>query len=179
MPKRPDAASRPASRSLAATGAAPADFYSATDYNPSDSVGYLMRRILSAVAGAVERELEPSGLTHAQWIPLLKMLAHTGITVAELARQCELDAGSMTRLLDRLEAKGLCRRERSSADRRVVQLVLTPQGQAVAEQIPGALSRVQNAYLAGFSREEWLLLKSFLARILDNAQLPGCTAKKP
>jgi DNA-binding MarR family transcriptional regulator len=169
---------RSRSPSAGAAAAPPADFYSAADYNPSDSVGYLMRRILSAVAGAVERELEPTGLTHAQWIPLFKMYAHPGVTVAELARQCELDAGSMTRLLDRLEAKGLCQRERSSEDRRVVQLLLTPQGHAVAEQIPGALSRAQNAYLAGFSREEWLLLKSFLARILDNAQPPGCAGKK-
>jgi len=156
----------------------PADFYEPTSYNPSDSVGYLMRRIMSLVALAVERELESTGLTHAQWIPLFKLAVHPGgATVAELARLCELDAGAMTRLLDRLEAKGLCQRERSSEDRRVVRLALTAQGKAVAEQIPVALSRVQNAYLAGFSREEWLLLKSFLARILDNAQ-QGCAGKK-
>lgn len=155
----------------------PADFYAPTSYNPSDSVGYLMRRILSAVAAAVERELEPTGLTHAQWVPLFKLAVQPGATVAELARLCELDAGAMTRLLDRLEAKGLCQRERSSEDRRVVRLALTEQGRAVAEQIPVALSRVQNAYLAGFSREEWLLLKSFLSRILDNAQ-QGCAGKK-
>lgn len=154
----------------------PAEFYAADGYNPSDSVGYLMRRILGAVAAAVERELEPTGLTHAQWIPLFKLSAHPGATVAELARLCELDAGAMTRLLDRLEAKGLCQRERSSEDRRVVRLALTDQGRAVADQIPVALSRVQNAYLAGFSREEWLLLKSFLSRILDNAQ-HGCAAR--
>lgn len=156
----------------------PADFYAPGGYNPSDSVGYLMRRILSAVSAAVERELESTGLTHAQWIPLFKLATHPGgATVAELARLCELDAGAMTRLLDRLEAKGLCQRERSSEDRRVVRLALTDQGRAVADQIPAALSRVQNAYLAGFSREEWLLLKSFLARILDNAQ-QGCAARK-
>ncbi|MGC3987077.1 MAG: MarR family transcriptional regulator [Pseudorhodoferax sp.] len=155
----------------------PADFYGPTSYNPSDSVGYLMRRILSSVASAVERELESTGLTHAQWIPLFKLSVQPGATVAELARQCELDAGAMTRLLDRLEAKGLCQRERSSEDRRVVRLALTEQGRAVADQIPVALSRVQNAYLAGFSREEWLLLKSFLSRILDNAQ-QGCAGKK-
>ncbi len=178
MTDRINSAGRPRRAKAIAGAAPPADFYSAGDYNPTDSVGYLMRRILSAVAAAVERELEPTGLTHAQWIPLFKVYAHPGITVADLARQCELDAGSMTRLLDRLEAKGLCRRERSTDDRRVVNLVLTPQGHAVAEQIPGALSRVQNAYLAGFSRDEWVLLKSFLGRILDNA-LPACAAKKP
>ena len=144
-------------------------FYSAERYNPEESVGYMMRRILSIVASAVERELEPSGLTNAQWVPLFKLYVKQGATVAELARECELDAGSMTRLLDRLEAKGLCRRVRSSEDRRVVNLELTPEGTAVAQQIPAVLSRVQNEHLAGFTMEEWTLLKSFLRRILDNA----------
>ena len=153
-------------------------FYDPDKYDPNDSVGYLMRRILSGVAGAVDRELEPTGLTHAQWVPLFKMHLQEGVAVAELARQCELDAGSMTRLLDRLEAKGLCRRERSSEDRRVVNLGLTPEGKTVAGQIPVVLSRVQNACLAGFSEAEWVQLKSFLRRILDNAQAVTCTGKK-
>lgn len=145
------------------------EFYRAAGYAPEESVGYLMRRILSVVAQEVARQLEPSGLTHAQWVPLFKLYVGSATTVAELARQCELDAGAMTRLLDRIEAKGLCRRVRSSQDRRVVNLELTPAGREVAKQIPAVLSRVQNAYLAGFSVEEWQSLRGFLGRILDNA----------
>jgi DNA-binding MarR family transcriptional regulator len=90
--------------------------------------------------------------------------------VAELARECLLDTGAMTRLLDRLEAKGLCRRVRSLADRRVVNIELTDEGRAAAEQVPHILSRVQNEHLAGFSAAEWEQLKGYLRRILDNAQ---------
>jgi DNA-binding MarR family transcriptional regulator len=117
----------------------------------------------------LERQFEPSGLTNAQWKPLFKLFAGEVSTVAELARACTLDAGGMTRLLDRLEAKGLCQRERSSEDRRVVNLALTDAGRQAAECIPEVLSRVQNAYLAGFSVEEWQTLKSYLRRMLDNA----------
>jgi DNA-binding MarR family transcriptional regulator len=91
-------------------------------------------------------------------------------TVAELARECQLDAGAMTRMLDRLEAKGLCRRIRSVEDRRVVNIELTDEGQVTAAGIPGVLSRVQNAHLAGFSVEEFETLKGYLRRILSNAQ---------
>lgn len=146
------------------------EFYRAEDYKPEESVGYLMRRILSLIAHGVERELEPTGLTNAQWVPLLKLYMGCGSTVAELARQCDLDAGSMTRLLDRLEAKQLCLRVRSSDDRRVVNLELTEAGRVAAQQIPGILSRVQNAHLAGFSVEEWQILKGYLRRMLDTAQ---------
>jgi DNA-binding MarR family transcriptional regulator len=132
-------------------------------------MGYLMRQILSAVAQQVERQLAYADLTNAQWVPLLKLFTKQASTVAELARACHLDTGAMTRLLDRLEAKGLCQRVRSEEDRRVVNIVLTPAGTEAAATIPGLLSSIQNAHLAGFSEEEFETLKGFLRRILNNA----------
>ena len=134
-----------------------------------------MRRVLATVAHEVERQLEASDLTNAQWVPLLKLFMGRASTVAELARECQLDAGAMTRLLDRLEAKGLCRRVRSVADRRVVNIELTVEGRQAAAGIPEVLSRVQNAHLTGFSVQEFEALKGFLRRILNNAQAQSLT----
>ena len=145
-------------------------FYCPNDYQPNDSVGYLMRRIISLMAHGVERELEPTGLTNAQWVPLLKLRMGLAFTVAELARECDLDAGSMTRLLDRLEAKSLLRRSRSVDDRRVVNLELTDAGRAAAEGIPGVMCSIQNQLLTGFSLEEWQALQGYLRRMLETAQ---------
>ena len=72
-------------------------------------------------------------------------------------------------MLDRLEAKGLVRRARSSEDRRVVNLELTDEGRDAAGRIPEVLCQVLNAHLRGFSRDEWLQLKGMLGRMLDNA----------
>src|SRR5574337_364191 len=92
--------------------------------------------------------------------------------VNRLAQEIErqMVPSALTRLLDRVEAKGLCRRERSSEDRRVVSLQLTPEGREAAEKIPEVLSRIQNACLAGFTRDEWLALKGYLLRMLENTQ---------
>lgn len=145
------------------------EFYHPDNYEPEQSVGYLMRRILNTFSTEVERELEPSGLTNAQWVPLFKLYMGSASTVAELARECRLDAGGMTRLLDRLETKSLLRRVRSSEDRRVVNLELTEEGRVAAQKIPAVLCGVQNAHMRGFSLEELQLLKGLLRRILDNA----------
>jgi DNA-binding MarR family transcriptional regulator len=145
-------------------------FYHAESYRPEDSVGYLMRQILNRVGQDIERQLAHTDLTNAQWIPLFKLYSGQAATVAELARECHLDAGAMTRMLDRLEAKGLCNRVRSEADRRVVNIALTPAGSKAASDIPEILSGVQNAHLAGFSTEEFETLREFLRRILNNAQ---------
>jgi len=148
-----------------------AAFYKAETYEADESIGYLMRRILTAVSQSVEAQMcEPGSPTYPQWIPLHKLQMGKATTVAELARECQLDTGAMTRLLDRLEAKGLCRRVRSVADRRVVNIELTEEGDLSASQVPHVLSRVQNETLAGFTHAEWEQLKGYLRRILDNAQ---------
>ncbi|MDI1273268.1 MarR family transcriptional regulator [Polaromonas sp.] len=156
----------------------PASFYRAQGYLAQESVGYLMRRIVNHLAQEVERRMEPNGLTNAQWVPLLKLQQGQASSVAELARTCDLDAGAMTRLLDRLETKGLCRRVRSSEDRRVVNLELTQEGSEAAKAIPAVLSTIQNECLAGFSKEEWESLKGYLRRILDTAQSLHPSAEK-
>jgi len=129
-----------------------------------------MHRILALLGQDIEREMAPTGLTNAQWGPIFKLYLGQASTVVELARECDHDAGSMTRLLDRLEAKELCQLVRSTDDRRVVNIELTPTGVLAAKEIPAILSHVQNAYLAGFSVEEWQTLKGYLRRILDTAQ---------
>jgi DNA-binding MarR family transcriptional regulator len=160
---------RPPAR-RAAPKASPRDagFYTPEEYRPEDNVAYLMRRLLNSFAGQVQHELDPRGLTNAQWIPLYKLHLGHGTTAAELARECQLDAGAMTRTLDRLEAKGLVRRVRSLEDRRVVKLELTDSGREAVSHVPEALCKVINAYLRGFSRQEWLLLKDMLGRMLAN-----------
>jgi len=153
---------RPSSKAIA--------FYKPGNYHPDESAAYLMRQIVSLVGGEVDRALEPAGLTSAQWVPLLKLHMGEASTVAELARECKLDTGAMTRLLDRLEAKGLIARVRSCEDRRVVNLELTPEGLEAAKGIPPVLCKVQNAFLDGFSVAEWQQLKELLRRVLANGQ---------
>ncbi|MGH8820059.1 MAG: MarR family winged helix-turn-helix transcriptional regulator [Rhodoferax sp.] len=153
------------------------EFYHADNYFTETSVGHLMKKVVAFFSHAIEREMEPHGLTNAQWVPLVKLFVGDADTAAGLARECGLDAGAMTRLLDRVEAKGLCSRQRSSHDRRVVNLHLTDEGREAALKIPEVLARIQNACLAGFTYEEWQALKGYLSRILDNAQALAATGE--
>lgn len=149
---------------------APADFYRAGTYCAEESVGYLMKRIMLSIVYQADKRLDAHGLTSAQWGPLLKIRNSGSTTVAELARWLQVDAGAMTRLLDRLEKKGLCKRVRSTEDRRVVQVELTPDGEAAVAGVPAVLSEVMNAHLAGFSKTEWLALKTYLNRMLETGE---------
>lgn len=148
----------------------PSPIYDRATYARENSMAYLMRRITQLAVGQVDRRLGCTGLTQAQWAPLFLIHRGEANTLAALARELQVDAGALTRTLDRLEAKGLCRRERSLEDRRVVHLSLTAEGEKAAEPVPGILCDVSNEMLEGFSKAEWESLMGFLRRIVANAE---------
>ena len=145
-------------------------FYSPHQLQPENSVGYLMRKVMTSIRTQADAQLSTHDLTYAQWLPLFKISRCPATTVASLARDLETDPASMTRALDRLEAKGLVARERSTTDRRVVQLALTPEGDKVAAQVPPVLADVLNGHLSDFTHDEWQLLLRLLRRMLANGE---------
>ena len=144
-------------------------FYNGSQYCKDQSVGFLIKRSLAVLVRNLEHQMQALDLTGTQWHPLLHV--HQGCdTVAACAREMQTDAGAMTRMLDRLEAKGLLVRERSCTDRRVVNLALTPRGSEVAAQIPHVLAAVLNEHLRGFSPEEFAQMLTLLQRFITNGE---------
>jgi DNA-binding MarR family transcriptional regulator len=143
-------------------------FYVGDNYVAADSVGYLLNQVMISMRRQVEQAMTAHDLTAAQWYPLWKLKRDGPGTAQELARDMDIDAGAMTRLIDRLAAKGLLQRLRCDTDRRRVMLTLTAAGEAVAGHVPQVLADVNNAYLRDFSRDEWQQLKVLLRRMLAN-----------
>jgi DNA-binding MarR family transcriptional regulator len=145
-------------------------FYEGANYVAGDSVGYLLNQVVISMRRQIEQAMTAHELTAAQWYPLWKLMRDGPGTAQELARDMDIDAGAMTRLIDRLVHKGLVQRSRSATDRRVLVLRLTPAGEAVAAEVPRALAQVNNDYLRGFDAEEWQALQGLLRRMLDNGR---------
>ncbi len=78
--------------------------------------------------------LEPLGLTHPQYLVMLALWQHGTLSVKELSSLLQLDPGTLSPLLKRLEAAGLLRRERDPRDQRNLALALTEKGTALREQ---------------------------------------------
>jgi DNA-binding MarR family transcriptional regulator len=130
----------------------------------------LITRARSALLSSFDTELEPFGVTGAQF-EVLKNLAGSGAeTAASLCRALHQDTGSMTRMLDRLEEKGLVTRERDTSDRRLVFLRLTEAGESLIPKIRPALRRALRRHLAGFTPEEIASLKRYLGRLIENGE---------
>lgn len=86
--------------------------------------------------------LEPMGLTHPQYLVMLALWQHSPLSVRRLSELLQLDPGTLSPLLKRLEAIGYLRRERDPADERSLAITLTERGRelrADAERIPPAV----------------------------------------
>ena len=133
-------------------------------------VGHLIGRARSALLTGLDGELEPFGLTGAQFAVLKNVADGVAETAADLCRTMHYDTGSMTRMLDRLEEKAVLRRERCTQDRRVVYLRITDTGNELLPQLRAAAVHVLSRHLAGFSPEEVENLKQYLVRMIHNGQ---------
>jgi DNA-binding MarR family transcriptional regulator len=106
------------------------------------------------------------GVSGAQLWALSELKAAPGLTVSGLARALSIHLSTSSNLLDKLEAQELIRRERNSADQRVVQVYLTNAGQQLLRKapipaegvIPDALGRMPATTLRNLKRDLDLLL---------------------
>jgi DNA-binding MarR family transcriptional regulator len=166
LPDPPAAVVQGEPAACSAPGPATAPPFRADQYTLDESVGYLMRQALVAFSRRADRELRALDMTGLQVLPLLLIAKQRCRTAAALARNTGNDPGATTRMLDRLQAKGLVSRARTTADRRQQVLELTPAGAALAAQMPAAMTRTHNALLEGFSADDIAQLKSLLRRIV-------------
>ena len=96
-----------------------------------------------ATTQAYRTLLEPWGLTYPQYLVLVTLWVEGEQTVGSLGENLQLDSGTLSPLLRRMEQSGLVRRERRPGDERVVTVTVGERGQELLPQlahIPGRIA---------------------------------------
>lgn len=128
----------------------------------------LLGRVLTALLETHDRALAQFGITSRQGIVLMNCARGEANTPVELAAFNALDVSSMSRLLDRLEKKGLLRRSRTERDRRKVTVQLTPKGHALLRKAIPVAARVAVQAWRGVSERERQILRNIVYKVLGN-----------
>jgi len=112
--------------------------------------------------------LEPMGLTHPQYLVMLALWEHEPLRVNELSKLLQLDPGTLSPLLKRLEALGYLRRDKDPRDDRALAVVLTEKGRALRDDAlaipPAVVERL------GMPLEELLEMHRRLTDVIAAAQ---------
>ncbi|MEG3160041.1 MarR family transcriptional regulator [Sphingomonas sp. LB2R24] len=130
------------------------DFYTTEAFGPDCSLGFLARRINQGVQGALEPLFAVAGPSVTQWSAMVSIWFGRANTCADLARDLAHDRGATTRLVDTLEQQGWVTRTRATDDRRVVNLMLTPEGTAVTLDCRDRAVAYWNRVLVDWDRSE-------------------------
>ena len=128
----------------------------------------LINRVRIELIDALDRELSKFDISAPQLIVLASVANKEADSAAGLCKSISYDPGAMTRMIDRLEQKGLVRRDPNPEDRRATNLELTAAGKALYPQLLAAKENVQAQFLRGFSNEEVRELDRLLNRLLEN-----------
>jgi DNA-binding MarR family transcriptional regulator len=126
---------------------------------------FLLYGASRAVTQLYQPLLAPLGITYPQYLVMLVLWEEGKVSVGRLCDRLYLDSGTLTPLLKRLEGSGLVRRERSSADARVVDVELTAAGKKLkrmAASVPHAL-----ACRVGLRSDEFGRMHRQLAYLFD------------
>ena len=140
----------------------------------ASSLGLLFRQARDAMWAQMERELAAAGhaLNFSQFITI-KTLADGTASATELARAAYLHPGAMTRLLDKLEGRGILERVADPSDRRALHVHLTPAGVAIWKDINDCAARVRARAVANMSETEQAELTRLLTQVRDNLTPSG------
>ena len=138
------------------------------DLDPVQDLGRLVSYLRSNLVTHLDNALEDKELTSAQYIVVVLLARGKVNTLAELCEHMMYDRGAMSRLLSRLEDKGLVAKKQSVEDRRSTLLCLTEKGQQLYPEILPTVNDIYRKALTGFSENEQEQLASLLFRAIHN-----------
>lgn len=138
------------------------------DLDPVQDLGRLVSYLRSNLVTHLDNALEDKELTSAQYIVVVLLARGKVNTLAELCEHMMYDRGAMSRLLSRLEDKGLVAKKQSVEDRRSTLLCLTEKGQQLYPEILPTVNDIYRKALTGFSGDEQKQLASLLFRAIHN-----------
>ncbi len=128
--------------------------------------GYWLNQIRQLVHHSFADKLEGRGITIPQWNLLIVLCTGEASTPQEVSRLIGVDPGAVTRLIDRLEAKGFVRRKADPDDRRATRLELTAAGQALAPELSELADRNDYEFFSSLTAAEHRQFRELLAKLL-------------
>jgi DNA-binding MarR family transcriptional regulator len=144
-----------------------------TDLN--NSLAPLLSQVRMAMLSGVDQEFLRDAdvasleVTAAQFVIIANVLKGHANSACELCKFMDYDRGAMSRMIDRLESKGLIRRVALAHTRRTMALEVTEAGKAAFPKMQACLAKVVNRLLKGVTKTQVREVEKILKRMLANS----------
>jgi|GEM_PF-479523 len=131
----------------------------------SDSLGFRVNYLARLMRSELEFRIKPFGLNGTTWPVMVALYEQDGQSQSDIGDRTGMDAPTMTRALDNLEARRYIDRYRDDHDRRVQLILLTREGRSVAIRAAQIGEEINRETVQLLSEEEREILWSSVSRI--------------
>lgn len=145
---------------------------SEADQNPAktarkSSIGWLVKSLGTWLDSQMDIQLEPLGLTKAQFTIIMALLENDGVTQAEIGRKILMPGYATTRNIDKLELNELLERQHHKSSRRAHSIYLTAKGRKLAPALFAIVKDVNGVFLESINDKDKKELTKILSRLND------------
>jgi len=131
-------------------------------------LGYRIKLLSQLMARRFQERLDPFGLTPFHWVVLCCLWEENGLATSSIGEKLQQVGGTLTGVLDRMEERGLVRRERDRQDRRIWRIWLTEAGGQLKQELLPIARDIREETLEGMSEPERQLLSGLVDRAIAN-----------
>ena len=132
------------------------------------SILHLVKQVQYKAYVRLESVLNPLGVTAVQFRILTTLSTRPNMSSAELARLYDVKPQTMIKQIALLESKGLIDRRVSDANKRLLELSMTPLGAAALKQLQKDSRALERELLKALDADEQRALRGYLFRLLDS-----------
>ncbi|MBD2504828.1 MarR family winged helix-turn-helix transcriptional regulator [Anabaena azotica] len=132
------------------------------------SMGYRIKILSQLLTRKFTERLEPFGLTPFHWLVLCCLWQEDGLPTSSIGDKLKQVGGTLTGVLDRMEERGLVRRERDVHDRRIWRIWLTDAGKELEGILPPIAAELNDEAMQGITPAECDIFSQLLNRAIAN-----------
>ena len=132
------------------------------------SLGYRIKLLSQILGRTFQDRLEPFGLTTFHWVVLCCLWEEDALATSRIGERLQQVGGTLTGVLDRMEERGVVRRERDANDRRIWRIWLTEAGKELEKVLPPIAMEIREQAMAGMSTADRELFSSLIDRAIAN-----------
>lgn len=142
----------------------------ASERTGSRGVGYRIKVLAQLTSRHFQYLLDPYDLTPFHWVVLNCLWETDGLAVSVIGEQLQQVGGTMTGVIDRMEERGLIRRERDKEDRRIWRIWLTDKGRKLGKELPPIMSKARDRFIAGVPESDYETFITVLEKLIANVR---------
>ncbi|MBE9004228.1 MarR family transcriptional regulator [Fortiea sp. LEGE XX443] len=132
------------------------------------NLGYRIKLLSQLLTRKFTDKLEPFGLTPFHWLVLCCLWQEDGLPTSSIGEKLQQVGGTLTGVLDRMEERGLVRRERDIHDRRIWRIWLTDAGKELEKILPPLAAKLSEEAMNGIAPTECEFFSQLLNKAISN-----------